>query len=94
MFDKSIFAEHVLLVTDMMTHVGKVVGLTHSGLRDFINAINVSAPMTHGLFKVVLQYKCLVWSIGYGFVITFQEVCILVAESCKTYPGCSHEREV
>ena len=55
MFDKTIYPEHVLLVADMMTHAGKVVGLTHSGLRDFINAIHVSAPMTHGLFKVVFD---------------------------------------
>ena len=93
MFDKTIYPEHVLLVADMMTNAGKVVGLTHSGLRDFINAIHVSAPMTHGLFKVIFDAQLSSFRQHFSGC-DISKISISVAESSKAYPGCSCAREM
>eukprot|EP00250_Pteridium_aquilinum_P008153 c17721_g1_i2 orf=287-4810(-) len=56
MFDKTVYTQHVLLMTDLMTHSGYVVGLNAAGFREFSNTLHVSAPMTQSLFQNSIKH--------------------------------------
>lgn len=56
MFDKTVYTQHVLLMTDLMTHSGNVIGLNAAGFREFSNAMHVSAPMTQSLFQSSIKH--------------------------------------
>lgn len=56
MFDKTVYTQHVLLMTDIMTHSGNVIGFNAAGFREFSNTLHVSAPMTQSLFKNPIKH--------------------------------------
>ncbi|KAH6558923.1 hypothetical protein KP509_1Z037800 [Ceratopteris richardii] len=56
MFDKTVYDHHVMLITELMTHSGNVIGLNAAGFREINNSLHISAPITQSLFQSSIKH--------------------------------------